>query len=110
MAQVRVEFLDLGKGGDASPLNVIRATKPFKAVTVEVSSVVTAPASRPLVPKSGEWGCAVRLISVGADPVYVAHGTDPTATKENSLMLVPGQPEVVYFKDDSRLSFIADAT
>lgn len=107
MAQtVRVEFVKLGKGNPGSPENVVTTIVGTPA-TISVSNTATSSGNRPQVPTDTEWGGAVRLTAIG-NPVYVAWGEDPTATLTNSLRLAVETPEVVFIKDASKLSFIAE--
>ena len=107
MPTIRYEFLSLGKGGESSPVNVIRGNPP-DAGTLEVGTSATTPASRPRIPEDRDWGNAVRLIADEA-PIYVTWGMNPTATLTNSLMLLPGIAEVIYVQDSMLLSFISPA-
>lgn len=109
MAQsVRVEFVALGRGG--APENIVRSLEAASIHNLAVTNTATAAESRPAAPSGGgdSFGCAVRLIAK-QNPVFVAWGTNPTATLTNSMELVPGIPEVVYLKDGEKLSFISEA-
>jgi hypothetical protein len=108
MAQsVRIEFVELGEGG--APQNIIRGLNGVAINNLAVGNTATTAGNRPQAPAGGrdKWGVAVRL-TAKTNPVFVAWGTDPTATLTNSLQLAVGIPEVIYVKDGDKLSFIAE--
>lgn len=104
---VRVEFVRIGSGS-ISTNNILKGPPPSSAQTISVTTTATAGSSRPQVPSDTSDGSngAVRLTAF-ENAVYVTWGADPTATLSNSLILMPGVPEVIFVPDGQKLSFIS---